>query len=196
MRIVAYLRTLFVGIITVLLLVLVILTVVRSPGGRFQIHARFANVNGLLPGSLVRYRGVTIGRVVNVSLAEREGSEAACVRVTLGIDEQFRTCLRSTSAFMITSTSVIGDKGVEVEDRPSPAGKEAELLEDGAEVTGETPKTIADITRDLGETSDTLKKLFAENEAGIDLMLKRMADVVKGVSEWWRKLHGNTENDW
>jgi phospholipid/cholesterol/gamma-HCH transport system substrate-binding protein len=107
---------------------------------RYRLVAYFENVEGLLPGALVRLAGTGVGQVRKVQLAIRPDGTPA-VRVELQIDERVRERITTESTARITTVGLLGDQIVEVS--IGPVGTEP--LPDGAEIATQEPFDFADI---------------------------------------------------
>jgi phospholipid/cholesterol/gamma-HCH transport system substrate-binding protein len=58
---------------------------------KYELHADFTEVSGLIEGATVRLAGVQIGRVTDVELSPQVGGK---VRVTLSVSRQFSERIR------------------------------------------------------------------------------------------------------
>jgi phospholipid/cholesterol/gamma-HCH transport system substrate-binding protein len=113
-------------------LALVILSLSAEQGvfaSRYRLIARFANVQGLLPGAPVWLAGKRIGRVESVEFSPAEAGLPP-ITVELQVDETMRERLRSDSVASIGTIGVLGDVYVEL----SPGTTASPLLGDGGEL--------------------------------------------------------------
>lgn len=114
--------------ITAVTLIVTALYYVRLPQqlgiGRYDVSVELSNAGGLYPQAMVTYRGVEVGKVTDVELAE-DGSVVARLQVDNDIE------LPADSTVEVRSASVIGEQYVNF---LPPADPSAEHLEDGATV--------------------------------------------------------------
>jgi phospholipid/cholesterol/gamma-HCH transport system substrate-binding protein len=78
---------------------------------KYDLHADFTEVSGLIEGATVRLAGVQIGRVTEVVLSPEVGGK---VRVTLTVARQFSERIRGDSEAQIVTQGLLGDKLVEI----------------------------------------------------------------------------------
>jgi phospholipid/cholesterol/gamma-HCH transport system substrate-binding protein len=121
----------FVGI-TAVALCLTALNYVKLPQqvgiGRYAVDVELTNAGGLYPQAVVTYRGVEVGKVVDVEL--KPGGE---VVARLQVDNDTR--IPRDSVAQVRSASVIGEQYVNFV--PSADYRKGEFLEDGATVPAE-----------------------------------------------------------
>jgi phospholipid/cholesterol/gamma-HCH transport system substrate-binding protein len=94
---------------------------------KYDLHADFTEVSGLIEGATVRLAGVQIGRVTKVVLSPEVGGK---VRVTLTVSRRFNERIRGDSEAQIVTQGLLGDKLVEItQGTPATAAlKENEVL--------------------------------------------------------------------
>jgi phospholipid/cholesterol/gamma-HCH transport system substrate-binding protein len=78
---------------------------------KYELHADFTEVSGLIEGATVRLAGVQIGRVADVELSPQVGGK---VRVTLSVSRQFSERIRGDSEAQIVTQGLLGDKLIEI----------------------------------------------------------------------------------
>lgn len=78
---------------------------------KYELHADFTEVSGLIEGATVRLAGVQIGRVTDVELSPQVGGK---VRVTLSVSRQFSERIRGDSEAQIVTQGLLGDKLIEI----------------------------------------------------------------------------------
>ena len=78
---------------------------------KYELHADFTEVGGLIEGATVRLAGVQIGRVTSVVLSPEVGGK---VRVTLTVARRFSERIRRDSQAQIVTQGLLGDKLVEI----------------------------------------------------------------------------------
>jgi phospholipid/cholesterol/gamma-HCH transport system substrate-binding protein len=104
---------------------------------RYALVARFDDVQGLLPGAPVRLAGKDVGSIHTVRFADL-GEKRPPVEVTMQIDADVQSRIRSDSRATIGTIGLLGDTYVEI-DVGTPAG---EILEPGAEIPAVSPLNV------------------------------------------------------
>lgn len=174
-------------------------------GGKGQrIQVRFPSVVGLDDQAPVRIAGVRVGRVDGMRLVEREAL------VTLLLDQPIT--LTAGAGARIASTSLLGDKYVELD--PGPA--DARPLPEGTVIEGTTPVTfdqamakidelagslsgtregegIGALLQSLQETSATIRRLVEANEANVSATVANFERVSAVLSSELPRLTGQVE---
>jgi phospholipid/cholesterol/gamma-HCH transport system substrate-binding protein len=121
---------------------------------KYELHADFTEVSGLIEGATVRLAGVQIGRVTDVELSPQVGGK---VRVTLSVSRQFSERIRGDSEAQIVTQGLLGDKLIEI--------------------TQGTPATAALKSGDVIKTRDPVEvgRIFSAG-AGMVTTINRLAD--------------------
>lgn len=78
-------------------------------GNTFVIKAVVTNVNGLVPGNNVRFKGIDVGTVERIELANDSS-----IIVTLVIDEKMKAFLRSNAIVSIGTDGLMGNKLINI----------------------------------------------------------------------------------
>jgi phospholipid/cholesterol/gamma-HCH transport system substrate-binding protein len=78
-------------------------------GSTFTIRARMENVNGLLPGNNVRFRGIDVGTVKNIEIADDTS-----IFVTLTIARQYREHIKQNAVAAIGTDGLMGNKLINI----------------------------------------------------------------------------------
>ena len=161
-----------IGILAVAALVLAAMLIfaVGGQGGfawqRYEIKAKFPNVQGLKSGAVVRVAGVDVGQVTAVDFV---GSE---VEVTLGINKEHAGRITEQSRASIGSLSLLGEPIIDV--TPSTQGTP---LKDGDYIqTGRTPGQIADVAAGATQALDQATGLIKEIRSGKGTVGKLFTD--------------------
>jgi phospholipid/cholesterol/gamma-HCH transport system substrate-binding protein len=125
---------------------------------KYELHADFTEVGGLIEGATVRLAGVQIGRVTKVVLSPEVGGK---VRVTVTVARQFKDRIRGDSEAQIVTQGLLGDKLVEI--------------------TQGTPATAALKEGDVLRTRDPVEmgRMFSAG-AGLVTTISRLADQLQG----------------
>ncbi|MDU2063692.1 MAG: MlaD family protein [Sporomusaceae bacterium] len=98
----------------------------------YPVSVLFRDVAGLVPGNIVRYAGVQVGRVETVSI------EPGAIRVVMQIKKD--TAIPAQSHFTIGSDGLLGEKFISI---VPPAAADSSMLEPGAIVQGDEPQGLA-----------------------------------------------------
>ena len=150
-----------IGIIAVIAIALAV-TLIIAVGGqggfswdRYELKTKFANVQGLKSGAVVRVAGVEVGKVTDVAF------DAAEVLVTIEVNEEHQQRITDQSRASIGSLSLLGEPIIEV--TPASAGRP---LQDGEFITSaRTAGQIADVaagaTEALGQATEMLRDIRA-----------------------------------
>jgi phospholipid/cholesterol/gamma-HCH transport system substrate-binding protein len=146
--------------VTALVLATMLIFAVGGQGGfawqRYELKAKFPNVQGLKSGAVVRVAGVDVGQVTGVEFADSE------VQVTLGINNENRERITDHSRASIGSLSLLGEPIIEI--MPSSEGRP---LQDGDYIqTARTSGQIADVAAGATATLEQASALIKEIRAG------------------------------
>jgi phospholipid/cholesterol/gamma-HCH transport system substrate-binding protein len=161
-----------IGILAVAALVLAAMLVfaVGGQGGfswqRYEIKARFPNVQGLKTGAVVRVAGVDVGQVTDVSFV---GSD---VQVTLGVNKENTGRITDQSRASIGSLSLLGEPIIEI----SPSTQGTPLKNGDFIQTARTPGQIADVAAGATQTLDQATGLIREIRSGKGTVGKLFTD--------------------
>ena len=163
-----------IGIVAVAAMVLTVMIVVAVGGAagfswqRYTLKTKFADVQGLKSGAVVRVAGVEVGKVTEVALSGPE------VEVTLEIKEQYQPLITTDSRASIGSLSLLGEPIIDVTPASSgtplkdgdfiPAGRTAGQLADVAEGATQTLDQITGILQDIRAGKGTVGKLFTDDQ--------------------------------
>lgn len=146
--------------VTALVLAAMLVFAVGGQGGfawqRYELKAKFANVQGLKSGAVVRVAGVDVGQVTAVEFV---GSD---VQITLGVNHENQGRITDQSRASIGSLSLLGEPIIEIS--PSAAGTP---LKDGDFIqTAKTSGQVADVAAGATETLEEATGLIREIRAG------------------------------
>ncbi len=150
-----------VGILAVsaIALAAMLIIAVGGQGGfaweRYELKTKFADVQGLKSGAIVRVAGVDVGKVTDVALTGAE------VEITLEVNEENRPRITDQSRASIGSLSLLGEPIVII--TPAPQGTS---LPDGAYIPserarGQIAETAESATQSLNEATAMLKDIRA-----------------------------------
>lgn len=162
----------------VLIAFLVVLMGLTQWGESVQYRARFGYVGGIEKGSLVRYAGMEVGKVISFSLPEPGDT-----RVQIIFEVKKGTPLRSDSEAFLSTIGLMGAYYIEI----TSGTLDAPLLAPGAIVAGKDIAGIAQMTGPMSDATtqatELLKRLNSllndENRRHLSetlAVLHRMAD--------------------
>lgn len=128
---------------------------------RYTLHAKWQDVQGLVPGATVRLAGFDVGEVSNIQFS---GSlDERLMYVEMKIMAEFQPRIRADSIARIDSVGVLGDKIVSI----SMGAPGAEVLGDGDLIRTEDP---LDLLANMQKMSGILDKTHSIGSK-VDLML-------------------------
>lgn len=132
-------------------------------GDTFTVYGTFNTVGGLQVGNNIRFAGINIGTVENISMVSD-----TIVRVNMLLQSKIKPFLKSSSIASIGSDGLMGDKLIMI----TAGGPSATLLKDGERITTTNPldfdKTIARMTK-VAENAEVLSGSLA----GISVQLSQ-----------------------
>ncbi len=143
-----------------------------------KFQTRFKYVGGIEEGSMVRYSGLAVGKVVELRLPE-DGDP----RVEVVIEIKKNTPIRKNSQAFLTTIGIMGAFYIEITagspDSPRlPAGSLITSLDvtSFAQMSGPAANATDKLTELLGSTNDLLNE---ENRRNISSMIKSMDEMLK-----------------
>jgi phospholipid/cholesterol/gamma-HCH transport system substrate-binding protein len=124
-------------------------------GDSFRIRASFRNVNGLLPGNGVRFAGIDVGTVSDISI----DSDSAII-VTMIIEDRVRPYIRRNAVAIIGTDGLMGNKLINILPVPgnSVTVSDMDLLQTLEPVgTDEMTRTLAITNQNIRVITDNLR---------------------------------------
>jgi phospholipid/cholesterol/gamma-HCH transport system substrate-binding protein len=85
-------------------------------GSTFTIKAVLTNVNGLVPGNNVRFKGMDVGTVKDIKIVND-----TAIHVTMTIDEKMKPYIRKNAVASIGTDGLMGNKLININSGDSPA---------------------------------------------------------------------------
>lgn len=141
-------------------------------GYTYELKAHFQNTNGLKPGNNVRYAGIEVGTVKNISILND-----TTIEVKMVLQKKMQTIIRTNAIVDIASDGLLGNKVVNI----TPARFKAAYAREGTVLP--TRKSID--TEEMLRTLD----LTNRNVAVISEELKRTVQRLNESSAFWRLLN-------
>lgn len=163
-------RAVIVGIFVFLALVIFVLGVMTLGGQQSvlnkgaTIHAVFADVAGLQPGNNVRYAGVKVGTVKNISF-----TDDGLIDVTMNIERESLDVIRKGVKAKVGSEGFIGNKTVVLTggSRTAPVVQDGALVETEQTVsTEEMMATLQENNRNILAITENFKTISAQIAGG------------------------------
>ena len=128
---------------------------------RYTLHAKWADIQGLVPGATVRLAGYDVGEVSNIKFSGSLSERLMWVEMKVKIEYQPR--IREDSVARIDSVGVLGDKIISL----SMGSPENAVLADGDEIMAEAPLDLASNMQKISGILDKTHNIGRK----VDLML-------------------------
>ncbi|MCD8741509.1 MlaD family protein [Mucilaginibacter roseus] len=119
----------------------------------FNVYGEFKNVSGLQVGNNVRFAGINVGVVENITIVTD-----SMVRVDLTLNSNVNKFIKKDSKVSISSDGLMGDKLVAI----APGGvKTQEIVENGDKLEAVNPLDVDKMINKLTRVADNAEKLSA-----------------------------------
>lgn len=138
----------------VALLVIAVFTIGDQEGiwkTKYDLHVKYDDVFGLLPGSPVRLSGLRVGTVKEIEFSRTDPGR---LEVRLAIDEAVQPFIRSDSRALIGTLGLLGDKTIEI----SSGSDTAKMLEDGDHILPAKSSSIEGIIAEGGQAVENIRE--------------------------------------
>jgi phospholipid/cholesterol/gamma-HCH transport system substrate-binding protein len=161
-----------IGIVAVVAIALAIMLIVAvgGQGGfswqRYKLKTKFANVQGLKSGAIVRVAGVEVGKVTDIDFVGAE------VEVVVEVNEEQQSRITDQSRASIGSLSLLGEPTIEI----SPASSGTPLKNGDFIPSARTPGQIGDVAENATQTLEQTTALIKDLRAGRGTMGKLFTD--------------------
>ena len=119
-------------------------------GSTFTIKAVVSNVNGLVPGNNVRFKGIDVGTVKSITLADDTS-----IYVTMIIDSKMRHYIKQNAVASIGTDGLMGNKLININ---SVAGS-SESVKEGDLIYSTQPIETDEMLRTLNTTNNNIKRI-------------------------------------
>ncbi len=129
---------------------------------KINLYGQFSNVTGLKTGGFVRFAGINVGTVDQISIVND-----TTVRVDLSVERDVQKFLKKDSRMSIGSDGLMGDKLVTL----SPGSEGQPMIEDGDEIPVVNPMQMDQVMEKFGAITD---------DAGI--VIANLADISDRVN--------------
>jgi phospholipid/cholesterol/gamma-HCH transport system substrate-binding protein len=121
-------------------------------GSSFTIKAVLTNVNGLVPGNNVRFKGMNVGTIKSISIASDTG-----IFVTMTIDESMKPYIKKNVMASVGTDGLMGDKLINI----NSVGKSAEPIEENDTIRSLKPIETDEMLRTLNTTNTNIERITA-----------------------------------
>ena len=122
-------------------------------GGTFYVYAHFKNISGLKEGNYVRYAGINVGTVDNISMLND-----TTVAVGLLLQKKIKAYIKEDAMASIGSDGLMGDKLITI----SPGSYLSTLVKDGGIVKTVNPVDVDRIVNNFSKISDNAEALTGD----------------------------------
>ncbi len=119
-------------------------------GNTFTIKATVSNVNGLVPGNNVRFKGIDVGTVKSISI-----ENDTAITVTMLIDEKMRPFLKKNAIASIGTDGLMGNKLININSQPG----DAEPVDAGDLIFSRKPVETDEMLRTLNTTNENFARI-------------------------------------
>jgi len=119
-------------------------------GSTFTVHAVVNNVNGLVPGNNVRFKGIDVGTVKSIAL-----HDDSSIYVTLTIDDKMRPYIKQNALASISTDGLMGNKILNINSTPGVAP----AVEEGSLIQSRKPLETDEMLRTLSVTNSNLERI-------------------------------------
>ncbi|MEX1240990.1 MAG: MlaD family protein [Cyclobacteriaceae bacterium] len=119
-------------------------------GATFTIKASMSSVNGLMPGNNVRFKGIDVGTVKGIELAE-DGT----ILVEMIIDKKMTRYIKQNAIASIATDGIMGNKLVNIDSQPEPAPPVGQ----GSVILSREPIETDEMLRTLNTTNNTIERV-------------------------------------
>lgn len=119
-------------------------------GKTFEITAVVHNVNGLVPGNNVRFKGIDVGTVKSIEL-----SNDTLINVTMIIEEKMRPFIKKNALATIGTDGLMGNKLVNI----NSLGDHSPSVEEGDVIQSRNPVETDEMLRTLNTTNINIERI-------------------------------------
>jgi phospholipid/cholesterol/gamma-HCH transport system substrate-binding protein len=119
-------------------------------GSTFTIKAVLTNVNGLVPGNNVRFKGIDVGTVKSITVAND-----SAILVTMTIDKSMKPFIKKNAIASVGTDGLMGNKLININSDPSPS----QPIEKGDVIQSRQPIETDEMLRTLNTTNKNIEKI-------------------------------------
>ncbi|MEP7277382.1 MAG: MlaD family protein [Bacteroidota bacterium] len=140
-------------LLSFLLLLIIIFLIGKQKnmfGGTFNVYTHFKNISGLKEGNYVRYAGINVGNIDNISMVND-----TTVSVMMILQKRIKPFIKQDVTASIGSDGLMGDKLVII----SPGSYSAPVVKEGGILPSNNPVDVDRIVNNLSKISDNAEVL-------------------------------------
>lgn len=119
-------------------------------GSTFTIRASVNNVNGLVPGNNVRFKGIDVGTVKSIAL-----HDDSSIYVTLTIDDEMKPYIKQNALASISTDGLMGNKIMNINSQEG----DAPPVEEGSLLRSRKPLETDEMLRTLNITNNNMVRI-------------------------------------
>ncbi len=119
-------------------------------GSTFTITAVLTNVNGLVPGNNVRYKGIDVGTVQSISV-----TNDTAIYVVMTIDKKMKPYIKKNAIATVGTDGLMGNKLININSSPTPS----EAIEKDDVIYSRKPVETDEMLRTLNTTNNNIEKI-------------------------------------
>ena len=136
----------------------------------YTLNILFSFANGISVGAPVRYAGVEVGEVQDITVYFDEKEKRPMVRVSVWVSQN--TWINEDAAVTINTLGLLGEKYLEI----TPGTREAKLLKNKDTMRGQDPISTEELTREtkmmltkIGDMIESIDKVVGDEEVRVSI---------------------------
>jgi len=119
-------------------------------GSTFTIKAVLSNVNGLVPGNNVRFKGIDVGTVKSITVAND-----TAIYVTMTIDQNMRPYIKKNAIASIGTDGLMGNKLININSDSEPSAP----VDQNDIIQSQKPVETDEMLRTLNTTNNNIERI-------------------------------------
>ena len=132
-------------------------------GATFTLKAVVSNVNGLVPGNNVRFKGIDVGTVKSITIVND-----TAIYVSMVIDDKMKPYIKKNAIASIGTDGVMGNKLININSQVG----QSEMVVAGDVLYSQKPVETDEMLRTLNTTNENIEKI-TDNLVEISIRLNR-----------------------
>lgn len=130
-------------------------------GASFELKAHFRDVNGLLIGNNVRFSGIDVGNVLDITILND-----TVIEVSMNLSKDIKGFIRNNSVASIGTDGLIGNRVVNI----APVGGSKPFVQGGERLPSREEVDTDQMLQTLNSTNQTVSKIAGEVLATVQLI--------------------------
>jgi phospholipid/cholesterol/gamma-HCH transport system substrate-binding protein len=130
-------------------------------GASFELKAHFRDINGLLVGNNVRFSGIDVGNVLDITILND-----TVIEVTMNLNKDIKGFIRNNSVASIGTDGLIGNRVVNID----PVGGSKPFVQGGERLPSREEVNTDQMLQTLNRTNQTVSKIAEEVLATVQLI--------------------------